>query len=686
MSESTRKLPRAKTGTSSDRIALMILAAGAALWFTGRAAADCGPEIVGRWGGESYAVATSGSMAYTGVGSTLLVVDLSDPTRPVERGRLELPGVIVQMELMGDSLFAACDFGGLQIVDVSDPDHPAFVGEYADGVYAVTVRESRAYILTDYFAVLDVSDPASPVLLGQADEYVIGGFAAQDVAIAGDFAIVSGYVDGLLVYDISNPAQPQHVATHDINPGLEITGVEVDGSLLCAAAWYGRLLIADVSNPLAPQLLSSTHLGEPESNFLPSRLMIQNDRAFVVGGAGLAVVDIADASAPAVLAFGQVDDFGHDVGVFEHGVAVAGGRGGVTLFRSQPAEQWTEVGRLDQAGWIHTAAGTDGYAYVGRLWDDTAIIDLRDAARPQLTRTLPQIHENPATVVEGRLYTAGARVKVLNLANPESPALLGAFDPSMFVRWVDVRGSTVFVAGDRDENGHDAAIYNVSNPAVPQLLAQIQAVDVVEAAGLNDDAWYFSTPSGLHVFDVAEPAAPQSLGVFPAIRFRDIVFSGATAFAGGERVLTLDVSDPANPTVLHTWDVGGSRYRQLALAGAYLIAGPSIPVGDARVFVVADAVNPRLVAEYPQLSGPLSIVDNQAMMLDNLRGMTVVRFGDSADLNLDARVDLHDLTMLLSHFGMSGSVRRWDGDVDGDADVDVSDLLELLGNFGATCD
>ena len=53
------------------------------------------------------------------------------------------------------------------------------------------------------------------------------------------------------------------------------------------------------------------------------------------------------------------------------------------------------------------------------------------------------------------------------------------------------------------------------------------------------------------------------------------------------------------------------------------------------------------------------------------------------DANLDGKVDVNDLTVVLSHFGKSGM--SWStGDFNGDGRVNVNDLTILLSNFGQT--
>ncbi len=54
-----------------------------------------------------------------------------------------------------------------------------------------------------------------------------------------------------------------------------------------------------------------------------------------------------------------------------------------------------------------------------------------------------------------------------------------------------------------------------------------------------------------------------------------------------------------------------------------------------------------------------------------------------ADLNGDGCVDLIDLSILLSNFGMFGGATAEQGDITGDGNIDLSDLSELLVVFGS---
>jgi MYXO-CTERM domain-containing protein len=52
------------------------------------------------------------------------------------------------------------------------------------------------------------------------------------------------------------------------------------------------------------------------------------------------------------------------------------------------------------------------------------------------------------------------------------------------------------------------------------------------------------------------------------------------------------------------------------------------------------------------------------------------------DANGDGRVDVNDLTIVLSDFGKSSGMSWSTGDFNGDGRVDVNDLTTVLSNFG----
>lgn len=80
---------------------------------------DVDPNVIGRWAdGPVQVAALSGARAYHGQGGYLIVRDVSDPSAPVELGRTVLPGFVVGMDVVGDLVYVANEYGGQRDADL----------------------------------------------------------------------------------------------------------------------------------------------------------------------------------------------------------------------------------------------------------------------------------------------------------------------------------------------------------------------------------------------------------------------------------------------------------------------------------------------------------------------------------------------------------------------------------------
>ncbi len=171
----------------SQRLVLRLVAPlgiGAGLFATRELVADC-PEPVGRWPyGSAYAVAVSGSYAYFGSGSALMVANISNPAAPQVVGEVALPAIVSGVAFSGGFAYVSTDASGLRVIDVVPPSAPVEVG-YVDTLDAedVAVAGSYAYV-ADLFVglwAIDVSTPSAPVEIGFADSPGDGrGVAVSD--------------------------------------------------------------------------------------------------------------------------------------------------------------------------------------------------------------------------------------------------------------------------------------------------------------------------------------------------------------------------------------------------------------------------------------------------------------------------------------------------------------------------
>jgi len=166
--------------------------------------------------GAYHDIAVSGGFAYLANESGLVIIDISDPYHPEERGFIKLwewpggeilsqsSGVVVN----GNLAYVATGKAGVKIVDVSKPANPTLVGNCRwDDTFVqdVAVSEGFAYVAdAGGLTVVDISDPKKPVRLSHINT---SGFTER-VVFNGHTAYLSNGSTGLSMIDVSNPNSP----------------------------------------------------------------------------------------------------------------------------------------------------------------------------------------------------------------------------------------------------------------------------------------------------------------------------------------------------------------------------------------------------------------------------------------------------------------------------------------------
>jgi hypothetical protein len=142
---------------------------------------------------------------------------------------------------------------------ISDPATPVEVGSYSppygDGP-CTTIAVAGNYVYTGgYYTlnILDVTNPAAPVRVGQASGLDMPG----GMVVAGAYAYVvdihdtgSGYLYRLLIFNVSNVTNPYLISGFTFIS--RVNDVDIAGSFAYVANDAAGLRVIDVSNPYAP--------------------------------------------------------------------------------------------------------------------------------------------------------------------------------------------------------------------------------------------------------------------------------------------------------------------------------------------------------------------------------------------------------------------------------------------------
>ncbi|UCC80244.1 MAG: T9SS type A sorting domain-containing protein [Candidatus Zixiibacteriota bacterium] len=169
------------------------------------------------------AIAVSGQYAYVGY-DDIRVVDISDPYNPFQVGNIIPSLYVTKMAIYRDVLFtleAYVDITNLCIYDISDPPNIQALGNYTQyfayftgldfkDIYAF-ISSIEYYPERGWLKVIDISTPSAPNLAGSLGLSDL----AYDVALTGDYGVIAAWSSGVMLIDISHPAQPLYLTEYD---------------------------------------------------------------------------------------------------------------------------------------------------------------------------------------------------------------------------------------------------------------------------------------------------------------------------------------------------------------------------------------------------------------------------------------------------------------------------------------
>jgi len=221
-------------------------------------AAPSSPVLLGSVDVPGGSIDVEGGLAVlTSTAREVALVDVLDPHAPALRSMWGTPGNAVDADLDGTLAYVACGqtlagsglWSGFVVVDASEPGTPHEIGRYKTlgGTQAIRVRDGVAYIAShDSLQVVDVSDPAAPRFVGGTRV----GSLLNALDVDGEFAYVAIRRAGVAIVEVSTPSSPRVVARVPMPTDPE--GISVRNGVACIATQDG-VAILDVLDPRTPR-------------------------------------------------------------------------------------------------------------------------------------------------------------------------------------------------------------------------------------------------------------------------------------------------------------------------------------------------------------------------------------------------------------------------------------------------
>jgi hypothetical protein len=598
--------------------------------------AGAGPTVLGTVATsflETPAIALDGSHAYYAdpALSQIVVLDVSDPAASTKVGWVKEPLGTVKAMSVSQGLLAVAGWLSLELFDVSDPTRPAQAAMIGAGdLRDVAVAGDIVYVAAQDrgLVVIDAADPRAPRLLA---ELRLGpaGSGAMAVLVEGDRAYLLSAELGLAIVDVTDPSAPVLLGSlaavgqfgEDQRAGLALVGQ----TLLIASA--GGLSIVDATEPTHPTLLS--WFAMPHSLGTVQDIVVAGEWALVTCSGsyvgGLAVLDITDPRQPvfqaavpiyvqALVSDPRTDLLLAAIAEQHHGF----GPGALQLISWTQSVRFEPLPGLQLDGGAWAVAARAGYAFLANGWQGLHVVDVRDPAKPRLAATV----------------NLGAFAEQLAVAGDRAYLLGSAWLPGQ----ANERTTVLYVVDVTDPPRakliHSLPLGNLDAPSLS--LADGTAFVTVR----NNEA---DGPGELLTIDVATPGAPRplaKLGLPGLSMISAIATTGQTVILADARgILQLvDVADRQVPVLGRRLTVDGSIHDMTAAAGLVYLATGSSPDVTTSVQTVdmSDPARPTLrdTLDLPALAGQarLATEGGDLWVTDPAGGADVLRVGVSGSL------------------------------------------------------
>jgi hypothetical protein len=447
-------------------------------------------------------------------------------------------------------VFVGTDDYGITIYDISDPTDVEVVGTWTNGgvfygPMAVTNDLLYAALNTD-LAVLSVSNPAAPALLGEIRVSSTNTASSiQDVVVRGGYAYCANFAEGLKTIDISDPAAMVITATNEYEAvgvcDYAARGLDIEsGTLFMCQDGYG-LMSFDLTDPAAPTLMDNW-IGS--NNPFPYDYLddvdVEGAIAYVIGGERFWTVDVSDPSNMVELAYwrnggGGAGDYGikiHDIDVDGDLVYLPTGQG---IYTNATGQHLDYGGlRLMDVTDANTPTPHDGrYFTNGRGWDMKVLSDIVYVAN----------YHSGVHIVNTTNLTREAGINLWTR--------IGRFDTDGIAKGIDVTdgGDTVLVADG--ENG--LLVLDATDPAEMTIRSHLDTDDAQSVLYLNDKIYLSDYTNGLLVITNFNTPAIET-NFFSGIPLKGLSSMGSIVYAaaGGQGVCSLQHDNKGGDDIWYT--------------------------------------------------------------------------------------------------------------------------------------
>ncbi len=556
--------------------------------------------------GACWEVSVNGSYAYYSDGSYLKILDISNPTNPVEKGELLLPRPIVTMKSMGSYVYVADSWDGFIIIDVSNPDNPVEVSTTKLGnVVDLDLNVNNTAIVVSgsggIYSV-DISDPANPAQLYHATE---SGWA-NSVTINDNYAYIAFQNPNKIVqYEISSPDSIYS------NKNLDLTNIpnylKIDGQYLYVTTSLG-LRIIDVLDPAGLTLKGFFTASQSW------KLDYNGNYVFITTPTNIKIINVSDKTNPVQTgSFVVSPSNAASVAVMGNYVYSAI-TSGLRIDDISNLAFPVEVKFVSTGGISFDMEVNGNYAYLIHNPGDFSIFNIADPSNPIKLSSFGTENYFDIKIQNNYAYLlAGNKdLQILNISDPSNPTEVSRKILFGISRGLAISGDYLYVADNSTTHGFQ--IINISDPSNPVLSGSIDSISCNSVTVLGNYAYLAATNSSVRVIDISDPTNPTQISSLSIDGVPlNIEASGNYAYvvAGTSGLRIIDISNPSNPAEVGFFK-NDNYFMDAKVVYPYVYIADGY--GYARIVDVTNPASPNEVGVFDTRNQPTGIAVNNNLI------------------------------------------------------------------------
>jgi hypothetical protein len=634
--------------------------------------AEADVEFVSQYGGACMTTAVDGNTAYVGMGPKLMIYDLTDPYNTTLLGQPKLfEGSIMDIIISDNYAYLACYNGGLAIIDIADPNNPIVVSQYASVVHGLEKNGQYLFLAAETgLSVLDVSNPAQPVFVSSYNSIE----PYFNVTVSGQYAYAVDNILGLDILDISDIYNPFKVG-HFTSPYLWNYDVAVNGNVAYLTT-INSLITIDISNKALPTYIDSTQLSAGY------KITIADNRAFVGAYSGLEMLDLANPAHPVII--GHYNGKYRDVSLYNNYALLSGINTGFHIVDIADINSPSHVYSDELEGYANCLAFKDNYIYSGSINNTFEIFAVAYPAQPEQVTKIPACNGYGIKLAGDYAYLTGfsTLIQVIDISYPWRPNIIATVQ--------DYGGDSIEIYNNYAyitwRFGSEMYIVDISNPAAPKKISTIYFTNPMKFTVYSDTGFLADGGAGLKILNMSNPANPTVIGTYNTDGYAyDVKVRDNIAYLADEEkgLKIFDVSNLSNPVLVNSIETFNAALN-IELCGnyAYVI---DFGVG-VKVLDITNPAAPVVVGNKNTPTRQLNMTSFRSYLAttEELGGLYFYRI-NPADINRDIKTNFDDFAVIaqnwLSYECNHNPIACIDSDLQNDQAVDFADIQILADHW-----